>query len=581
MIDLILPKCNLVFGKDFSSVYLQILLYLNRNPNTKGWKKEKCWLSTETISKNINGNVRTVNSVLEHMQKINLIQKSYHGKLYMFSLKNHKINNFNDIKTFNFNIQQNLFNYMEKNKLKQNKIDDILNKFNNINKVSLDSSNYEYQFKDLNLLRKWIILSEKIQHGSSLLFMMFFANNIINLNEIKIENLSEQQRAIKLGCSQSTISRYLNSFKKIDCIDIISKSDNLPNEIILNEELLQMSEINLNIEKEIFKCPVCGKEIESEKKLNSHISRCKDQLHSMFKEMQKENNAITYEEIQKVYDENKQKFDDIVNEKDNEKKRLNSLCNQLVRYYYSITNTKCPSWCKEMNLIKSHLNNGLQPDEIMEVMRYMAKKGNEDLRFFNNYINEAFIIRQCKLDFKKEGTDAYLIGFYYKNMNQKITDRLMLQGIKKINELKSNNYDYVQIKTIIEYMVEKKCPNFNFIVNMANEALTKSQDKSKMTKTYTSIELVKTILDGVLEYGNVMLADSNFDMAKKDIILKLKEDICNGKVELTRVNKTYYKFAIALANEVCNRQIFNKNFTLQQWVDKVQLNKVNLELINY
>ena len=54
-----------------------------------------------------------------------------------------------------------------------------------------------------------------------------------------------------------------------------------------------MNEIqNLNIEKEVFKCPVCGKEVESEKKLNSHISRCKDQLHSMLKEMQNETNIF-------------------------------------------------------------------------------------------------------------------------------------------------------------------------------------------------------------------------------------------------------------------------------------------------
>jgi hypothetical protein len=43
IINLILPKCNLVFGKTFSSIYLQLLLNTNNDPESPNWKKNKCW----------------------------------------------------------------------------------------------------------------------------------------------------------------------------------------------------------------------------------------------------------------------------------------------------------------------------------------------------------------------------------------------------------------------------------------------------------------------------------------------------------------------------------------------------------
>ncbi|MNO07214.1 hypothetical protein D3C81_2293140 [compost metagenome] len=69
-------------------------------------------------------------------------------------------------------------------------------------------------------------------------------------------------------------------------------------------------------------------------------------------------------------------------------------------------------------------------------------------------------------------------------------------------------------------------------------------------------------------------------MAKKEIIFRLKEDICNGKVELSRVNKTYHKFAIELAKEIYRRNMYSDTYTPQQWARKIQLNEVNFDYAN-
>lgn len=572
MFDLVLPKCNIVFGNKFSSVYIQLLLNTNNDPKEISWKKNKCWMGPKTIANNIGSNERKVISILKSMENIGLVKKSYRGKLFMFSLINHKISDINKALEFNNKLEKILLeNISEKNKLI------TMNKFTNINNVFSYKANYYYG--NLIELKNWIILSEKIQSGSSLMFLMFFADSFLkpsSFNSI-INNISEKEIAVKLGVSQPTISRYLKSFQNKEYFKLEYEKTKKNSKILINKELLLMDKeiIETNVNLDVFTCPVCNKEVTSIKKLNSHIKRCKDELHVLFRQIQEEDNAFTINEINHVYEQNKDKFTSIIEKKNKDKKQLNSTAIQLLKYYYSLTNTRCPSWPKETNLIKSQLMHGMKPDEIMEVMRYMARKSYQDLRFFNNSINDAFTIRQCKIDVKIEGTDAYLVKMYFSKMGQSLNDRLMLQAIKKINELKINGYTYDQIKTIVEYMIEKKCPSFNFIVNMANEAMKNSKNKNEMAKAYTTDELVNVTLDGILEYGIIMMKDCDYDMAKKDIILRLKDDLCAGKVDLTKVNKTYNKFAVALAKEIFKRSLYDINLTPQQWINKIQLNVVN------
>ncbi len=565
ILELILPKCNLIFGKSFSSVYLQILLHLNNDKNSEIWKRKKCWISDYTIAKNVKCNIRTVQSIIKNMEDIGMVQRSYHGKLRLYSLQHLNITDFNEIDNINKTIENKLIEYCNLHNKERNDV----KKFKQINIQYYQNANTNYQFKNINDLRRLIGEAESVQTGSTLLFIIFFAKELVNnSSKINISKFSENEIALKLGCSQSTINRYLKKLRNINFLNINNNVD-----AILNREMLIMEEKN-KLENEKIICPICGKELVSEKKLNSHISRCKDEYHVMFKQMQTESGATTVEAIMDLYSENKEKFEEVKNQKENKKKELNSLAIKLVRYYYGLNNMRCPNWNLEMNLIKSHLKTEMTPDEIMEVMRFMAKRGDMNLRFFNNSINDTFVIKKCKEECKTEGTDSYFVRTYYMGMKQKLTDRLMLQGIKKINELKANGYDTNQIRMIVEYMVDKKCPNFNFIVSIANEALTKSKDKEKMTKIYSTDELINAVLNNVLDYGMIMLKDNEYEIAKKDVLFKLKDDICDGKVELTRINKTYSKYAIELAKEVCKRKIYNSKFTTQQWITNIQLDKI-------
>lgn len=567
--DLVLPKCNIVFGNKFSSVYIQVLLNINNDALAHSWQKNKCWMGPKTIARNIGSNERKVMLILKQMESVGLVKKSYRGKLFMFSLQNHKISDMDKVLKFNDKLDKELLKHVkEKNELTTQ------NKFTSINNAFKDSANYYYG--NLVELKGIVAATEKIQSGSSLMFLRYFADSFLKLNSYnsKITNVSEKKMAIQMGMSQPTISRYLKSFQNEEYFKMEYNKATKNSIIFINKELLLMSKEITETNLDCYKCPVCGKEVVSIKKLNSHIKRCKDELHVFFRQKQEEYDAFTMEELTNVYEQHKERFL-IASKKHADKKQLNSMAMDLVKYYYSLTETRCPNWPKEIGIIKSQLVHGMPAEDIREVMRFMSRRAYQDLRFFSNSINDAFIIKQCRLDVKTKGTDAYLVKMYFSKMGQSLNDRLMLQAINKIKELKTNGYTYDQITTIVEYMIDKRCPSFNFIVNMANEALKNAKNKNEMAKAYTTDELVNAALEGDLEYGIIMMKDRNYDMAKKEIILRLKEDLCAGKVDLTRVNATYNKFAVALANEIFKRNLYDINLTPQQWINQTQLHEVS------
>ena len=620
IMDAILPKCNIIYGKAFSSVYFQILLYTNHDKNAKDWQKNKCWLSNAKLAKNINCNEKTVVKMISHMITLGLVKTFTHGKLRLLEVNYLNIKKFKSIDKINKNITNQLTSYAKTHFKNSNT---YINKLQAIDEYYLKHPNNIYQFKDLNKLRQLIIHSEKIQHGSTLLFTTFFAKNIINLHIADLDYISEKDIAFKLGMSQSTISRYLNQFKKYNFLDLLK--ENKINNIQICEEMLEMGD---DIKDTVIRCPICNKVMDSDKKLNAHISHCKDTIHVTFKNMLVENNAKTLDEINQVYLSNKWQIDEMIatnkkevakekkeqekllkqQQKEKEKalrkqqreeeralkkkqrgeekkkeeeerrarnKEANSQALKLIKYYYDLIDGRCPNFAKEINILRPHLQNGLTVDEILIIFKYMAKKGYTNLNFFNSSINDALTLYKCKKEYHIGGSDSNLIGLYYSGTRQRLTDRLMIQGIRKIKELRLNNYSTAEIKTIIDYMIEVKCPNFNFIVTIAPEALLKSEEKEKMTKIYSIDEAVNLILDyGTLEYGMILLQGNEYDVAKRKVMLKLKDDLCEGNVKLTKVNNTYSKFAIQLAKEIEKRHIYNSKFSKNQWIENIELNKV-------
>ena len=326
------------------------------------------------------------------------------------------------------------------------------------------------------------------------------------------------------------------------------------------------------------KCPVCGKNCDSYQQLITHINRSRKE-HMALKEVlaiDKIKALNNYTEFTQTFDSVKDKYEEKINEykknnkiKSEEEKSLNKEAHNLVSGFFQYTKSKSTNWARDLNMIKSHLKADKNSNEIKIVLRYLIKRGDKDLRYFNSVVNEALTVEQCKKEFKISGTDANLVYEFYKKTNQKLTDRLMYQGIKKITELKNEDYTKEEILIGINYMVSINERCFNFLPNKIEEALSKNTSIDDMAKQYDSYEeLITDILNGKIYYGTIILEEN---ILKKSVVLNLKSDLINGLVDLKRLSTSYKKIGVLLAKEILNNNLYNKKFTKQQWIDIINL----------
>ena len=326
------------------------------------------------------------------------------------------------------------------------------------------------------------------------------------------------------------------------------------------------------------KCPVCGKTFDSYQQLITHINRSRKE-HMALKEVlaiDKIKALNNYTEFTETFNAIKDKYDEKINEynkknkvKSEEEKLLNQNAHFLVSGFFKYSKSKSTNWARDLNMIKSHLKTDMNQDEVKIVLRYLLKRGDKDLRYFNSVVNEALTVEQCKKEFKIAGTDANLVYEFYKKTNQKLTDRLMYQGIKKITELKNEDYTSEEILIGINYMVSLNEKCFNFLPNKIEEALAKNKSADDMAKQYNSYEeLITDILNGKIYYGTIILEEN---ILKKSVVLDLKRDLINGLVDLNRLSSSYKKIGILLAKEILNNNLYNKKFTKQQWINTINL----------
>ena len=97
MFKLILPKCNMVLGSYLTSVYFQIFLNICHDQTIELWKYNKCWLSQETISKNIKCARLTVNKMIGYLEQLQLIKKGKHLRHNTYELINNEQGEFYNV----------------------------------------------------------------------------------------------------------------------------------------------------------------------------------------------------------------------------------------------------------------------------------------------------------------------------------------------------------------------------------------------------------------------------------------------------------------------------------------------------
>lgn len=602
LLSLILPKCNYILGQTISSTYFQIALNINNQKNVEDWKKNSSWIYYDKISNNTGYNQRIIQEAIKKLKKLNLIEsKKHNNKLNIFYLKNHNLSTIEDIKKFNQFINNELTS--NKNKLYNNKYKKIFKKLDNelIEQTKLVD---DFIINDINLLRKCVINGEKIYKGSSLFFIKNLAP-LINNNNKCINLLSEDEQALYLGVSQSTVNRYINSYINSGFLYLKektrSKKFNLSYNFIKKTKKRVVTKKMTDDKKLI--CPICNKKwnLDENRSISIHIARSQDDQHQLLNQLKKENN-VKNEELKELYNNNIDKFKKIENKEndnylsipcnckisckecynnwksdfyndcnhdrknafikefkintdspdkitqppiDKKKKKYKTNIPELVKYFYSLTGGTSPSFGKEIGQVKNLLNKGITPEQIKITMNYLHRKGNIDLRFLNRCVNEAIMEQKYIKQTEIKGTAPYLVKKYYDGLGLPLNMQTLNRDVQKIQETLNSGITYDQAEVVIQYMIDIKCPTINFIGSKITEALTKTKDKK-----------------------NIKNNPAFFDRNDLDII---KNELINGRTNLNKINDKFKFKAKKIAKNILLENKFSNKYSAMEWIWKVGL----------
>ncbi|MNJ90273.1 hypothetical protein D3C87_78680 [compost metagenome] len=631
----ILPKCNLIYGEVIPSTFIQIALTINNKPESPEWQKNKSWIGIRTISKITGFNVRTINRAISVLIDIGLIHQSYRGKLKMFQLKNYNINNQNDLIDFIKSVEKTLLT-----EIKIDKKEEFRKKFNELNeKLNLDSQFHCQQLlkkiwiPDLLTLKEALKKAESIYKGSSLFLINLINQQLMFKKEIEETDyiISERERGLMIGCSQSTLNRYIKAYESADMI--VRESLNGSYHIKLNSkekikaEIIQNKGVgNLKMNKDQLICPICDRICETSRSFNLHLSKQSDAKHLLLNKIRRDKRTSDFEITMMLYEQNKDTFEslEIENvieeqivktsymdvpceckiscqecfmdwkkdyfdgcsrprkqayiEENNagsskaKKQKTNSesatgfemipsvkkvpsedTAPGLLKFFYDLTGKRSPNWGKESKQIKNLLTSKEQPlsaEEVRVVLRYMTRRGYDDVRFLSSSVTEALLENEYLQQIETPGTAPFLLKYFYNGHNMEINLQTFTREVRKIQETMNSGLNYEDTKKVIDYMIDTNCITINFIGSKRNDALSKKpQNVVVNTNSKTT--------------NNFNNNPSFFD---QDFLNILKDELIGGRCNLRKVEEKHKDGAIKLAKQIFMEQKFTTKFTGFEWL---------------
>ena len=525
IISLILPKCNLVYGEVLSSVYLQIAININNQKNSHKWKQNKCWIKPEKIATNTNYNIRKVNTTLKILKSLHLIDIQIQSdKKQKYNLMNNRLHTIEEIKNFNNFIESQLLKGKNKTKTQE-----LMTSFDTLNMmINFPQNKYigkNVNFKDINLLRIWLNESDKVYKGSALFFLTNIAMAAFECTENNslLLNLSQYERAIRLGTKQPTISRYIKSYIEKGYLVVTENEVNKPLVLGLNPNF-----INNNLKKVVANtminkilCPLCNKDFYENRSLSVHISKTKDPKHILLNHLKMQRPTMDFISI---YNEFKEEFDRLGDiDMGHEKNKVKS---QPKTYDYLKIPCDCKMTCKEC-----HKNWKLDfyNDCNHERKAAFIKECNiEDKKLIkvaskNNTIElskEDFdIIKPTKAQKVSTGTNAPdLVKYFYSQINGTSPNFGKECGQVK-NLLKKYSAD--EIRTTMDYLKQRANTDLRFLNNSVPDALLIQKYLQDVDTDGTEAYLVKMFYEGFGQPINISSLVSD--------IRKVKEVINSGR----------------------------------------------------
>jgi DNA-binding MarR family transcriptional regulator len=557
LLYLILPKISFVYGDMVTSVYLHLQL----NAVIKSNFGKICFLDYSKISEKTGYHPKLVQKSLKSLEKIGLIDKGRIEKTKVYKLTS----------------EYSFFEKTLRDAVGGEKKESIEKKVKQIDAL------YKDKFIDfpetLNLIDKIELLYrlhlvEKTHRGSSVFYLMLMVESMYGKRY-----LSEQERAIMVGTSQSTISRYLCSYEKEGMIIRVrvgkkSAFEMMDLPTIKRFETI-MGEKVVNIMKNNVYCPICNEAFNSPRSLSMHIAKSSEETHKNIAELKRKNN-FTSEELLSYIDINKEEFLKQFKESKKEKKVTHTVevattngevdfgekktelnCSDLINYFYKKIGGKPSDYGKEGKLVKRViLNYELDSEKMKNLLDYVASKGKVNLSAINHIAPEYLMEETYKEQQSIEGTASYLWKKFYDGIGLPINAQSIIKEVAKVKEsIEKNGYEATE--KIIDYMVSVKCNNIHFLANMRNEALSNNKG-GKSSKS-----------DKNADFKN---NDCMFDKGDEESNIKIiKDKIFRGRKKICDVEEKYRKKATDMAKKMLVEKKYLEKYTGFEWAWRVGL----------
>jgi hypothetical protein len=500
---LILPKCSIVEGEVISSVYFQIAVNINHKKDTKKWLEEKSWIGTKTISKITNYNFRTITNAINVLSELNLIEQSYHGKLKMFSLKNNDLIEPQEIFNFVSTVEQKLLK-----RVKEEKILSVRQKFSKLNSIfnlSLNSTSLgkKFWFEDINHFRDLILKAESTYKGSSLFFVNLLWENIVNKKSRNANDIiTENDRSLMIGCSQSTLNRYILAYEKAGIIYRKKIENSKASKIILNFNNSNNVKIIQKVVNQMngqLYCPICNIEFETPRSLSMHISKSKDLNHQKLIELKKEHNFNAYQLIE-YYVKNNVNLDKLELNKENNNKNVEKKQKQQKTDNYMSIPCECTMTCHSCykNWKNDYFDDCEHPRKAAYIEEYfIEKENNKDKEKVNKTKQQdtGFDIVPT-LKTRSKDTAPALVSYFYELTGTK-SPNWSKESRQVKNLLTHNKLTPDQVRTVLSYMARKNHVDLRFLSGSINDAFLEKKYIEEMDKEGTAAFLLKRYYTGL------------------------------------------------------------------------------------
>jgi hypothetical protein len=503
IINLFLPKCTMVHGEVIPSTYFQIALNINHRKEAKKWQKNRCWLGLKTISKTTNFNVRTIDKAIKVLIDLGLLEKIMHGRLKMYQLKNDVIQDVDDLVRLNLIIENKLLGGLPKEKFAI-----IKEKFDMLNKkINFSSPFYLQQLlkklwiPDINTLRDFVVKAEKTYKGSSLFFMNILSHQgPFKIFGQKDENvvLSEKDRSLMIGCSQSTLNRYILAYESANIITRQNQKGLYDLQLAFNKENSINNNLNEGVVDKVttndLMCPICKKEFNVARAFGLHVSKATDAPHALLYEYKKQYRSDS-KELFSVYEKHKDEIDALIPMETIQVPEVKMREDK----YMEIACT-CKQSCHEcFNMWRNDYFNDctharkaayIEEYEIDVKPQVPVKKKTQGETSFDK-------IPSTKTKGPAEDTAPGLLKYFY-NKNGKTSPNFPKESrlIKNLLTRKENPLTADQIREVLDYMSRRGHADLRFITTSVGDAIQEKQNLIDADTVGTAAYLVKKFYEG-------------------------------------------------------------------------------------